>query len=131
MEFYGASTTFLSTKFNHKPYYKNNSQETKIIHFHGAKPHDYVGNWLGIDCKDAYKFACEVDNSNLCSSLRAFSIMMRSENDTGDSLLQNYCLQTLTRHSDICVKFFQALRKQSESCNINRVLFDVVKVKLI
>jgi hypothetical protein len=48
LRFYGKTKEFLSTKFNDKPYYlhkgKKPGEGSKILHFHGAKPHDYLGH---------------------------------------------------------------------------------------
>ena len=60
LKFYEESKEFLDTKFNDKPYYLHTETEKdgKILHFHGAKPHDYLGNWLGVRCPQNLEFIC-------------------------------------------------------------------------
>ncbi len=118
LEFYATSKVFLSKKFNDKPYYEDTdsgSRETKILHFHGAKPHDYLGHWLGIECNPAVKFLCEKGNDlpKLCPSLRSFSVAILSDEVAGDSLLQTYCQQAFSKmpllYAKECANFFKAL----------------------
>jgi len=67
LKFYAETKEFLSTKFNDKPYYlhkgKKPGEVSKVLHFHGAKPHDYLGHWLGIPCSSGVAFLCELTES--------------------------------------------------------------------
>ena len=65
LSFYADSKKFLAKEFNVKPYYTHTPPKiAKIIHFHGAKPHDYIGEWLGISCSPAIKKLCEKKERN-------------------------------------------------------------------
>ena len=74
--FYYDTKKFLDKSFNDKPYYKHlkdAGKASKILHFHGPKPHDYVSHWLGVPCKPAVQPFCgrtEKETPNLCKSLK-------------------------------------------------------------
>ena len=121
--FYEDTKQFLDTKFNAKPYYKGtteagdtSSPAPKVLHFHGPKPHDYVGNWLGIPCNPAVDFICqrtEEETPKLCESLKAFADVIASDKEEVKPLLIEYCESTLGIHgsnySRSCISFFTLL----------------------
>ena len=61
LSFYRSKTSFLSNKFNFKPYWKSTKKvfdSTYIVHFHGPKPHNYMEFILGKGCDEAVKGLC-------------------------------------------------------------------------
>ena len=132
LSFYADSKEFLSTDFNDKPYYKHakRTRDTyKIMHFHGAKPHDYLGSLMGLKCDRAVQFLCDMavmaveKMPNLCRSLKVFADALTS--DRGDRLLEFYCSTAFDKHGkayfDKCYNFFSMLSKinvaKLEKCN--------------
>eukprot|EP01063_Lacrimia_lanifica_P027341 TRINITY_DN3824_c0_g2_i3.p1 TRINITY_DN3824_c0_g2~~TRINITY_DN3824_c0_g2_i3.p1 ORF type:complete len:725 (+),score=204.49 TRINITY_DN3824_c0_g2_i3:71-2245(+) len=111
LTFYESTKKFLSRTFNVKPYYKKTALEDgKVVHFHGAKPHDYMGHWIGVDCNPAVKFICEKtdDFPILCRSLKTFAISMLT---AGPELLVDYCTASFKdmENSKICVRYMRRL----------------------
>ena len=132
LEFYNESKQFLHKQFNDKPYYtwgfKSSDQRrvtppnkfTKILHFHGAKPHDYFGNWLGIKCKPAFAFLC--DNSfkfpYLCQDMKTFAVAILSDKKYGNNHLAQYCSGSFSAKNTIarkCVLFFESLVRMDDA----------------
>eukprot|EP01063_Lacrimia_lanifica_P027340 TRINITY_DN3824_c0_g2_i2.p1 TRINITY_DN3824_c0_g2~~TRINITY_DN3824_c0_g2_i2.p1 ORF type:complete len:733 (+),score=267.79 TRINITY_DN3824_c0_g2_i2:71-2269(+) len=116
LTFYGKTKKFLKRTFNVKPYYKMTALEDgKIVHFHGAKPHDYMGHWIGVECNPAVRFICEKtdDFPILCRSLKTFAKSMLS---SGPELLENYCTASFkdNANSRICVRFMWRLSKMDD-----------------
>jgi len=66
MEFYEQSVQLMAGHWNWKPYWNITTNtnrfddQTKILHFHGMKPHDYVRRVLGETCDSAIQFICEM-----------------------------------------------------------------------
>ena len=78
LDFYRASARFLSPRFNYKPYWKPPKGQLKdpiILHFHGAKPHDYMKYIFGSGCDPAIQFLCvqASELQYLCPSFQVFA----------------------------------------------------------
>jgi len=123
LAFYADTKKFMDRKFNVKPYYTHTPPSVaKIIHYHGAKPHDYVGKWLGRECSPAVRFLCErkeKDMPNLCWSLKSFADAIVMD---GGLLLKDYCKSAflddvgslVTEYGqDSCFKFFSVLSQST------------------
>ena len=132
--FYYDTKKFLDKSFNDKPYYKHSKDignASKVLHFHGPKPHDYIGNWLGVPCKPAVRSICEMtekETPNLCKSLKAFAdtvVLNGGHGQGGDTLVEEYCDTTMGMHglhyADSCVKFFTMLAKSDKHTDCRRI----------
>jgi hypothetical protein len=101
--FYASTVRFLSPLFNFKPYWKMKTKSPFILHFHGAKPHDFLKYMLGETCDQAIRFICEdvQELPFLCASMQVFS---KAVTKTGDPI--SYCKSS-----------FQQNRSQELICN--------------
>eukprot|EP01063_Lacrimia_lanifica_P012582 TRINITY_DN1923_c0_g4_i1.p1 TRINITY_DN1923_c0_g4~~TRINITY_DN1923_c0_g4_i1.p1 ORF type:complete len:788 (+),score=186.17 TRINITY_DN1923_c0_g4_i1:51-2414(+) len=114
LTFYQESKKFLKITFNVKPYYKGvELAASTVMHFHGAKPHDYMGQWMGKDCSPAVKFLCDGTKEFplLCPSLKYFAVsIMAHEHE----LLEEYCKASFEDNADhaaMCIRFLQRVAK--------------------
>lgn len=83
LDFYRNDVQFLDYHFNLKPYFPIASihwDRTRIVHFHGPKPHDYIEFMLGGECNPAYNFLCKksfgISPGSLCKTLTLFAKSM-------------------------------------------------------
>jgi lipopolysaccharide biosynthesis glycosyltransferase len=113
LSYYKDSVTFLDTKFNFKPYWYVSDEEyheSLIIHFHGAKPHDYLMYIMGEQCDDAIQKLCEDGYQIifLCQSLREFA---RSVNHI------NYCASSFPGQYEkeaLCIVVFETIATEAD-----------------
>ena len=130
LDFYRADVTFLSMLFNYKPYWSLSlDRDPYIIHFHGPKPHDYIGHLMGEPCAEAFQHICNKieDMPYLCQS---FQIFARVSNESApgmycknsfenrkQELLCNRILDSFLEQVDDCRSFLVRLRQEIVSSN--------------
>jgi len=78
LSFYNDTVSFLIQRFNYKPYWDvqgPNFDDPFILHFHGAKPHDYLKFIFGSECDTAIASLCDQAESlpHLCEGFKSFS----------------------------------------------------------
>jgi len=83
LEFYDNQVRFLDRNFNFKPYWQQSAignQDPFVVHFHGAKPHDYMRQILGDPCDKATQFLCDqaMELPFLCRAIQQFAQYSRS-----------------------------------------------------
>jgi hypothetical protein len=108
-------TYVLSTDFNAKPYW-NISKETfnasYILHFHGAKPHDYIKSAIGLRCNTAIQTICRSTEKMpvLCESMNAFASFVAKE---------RYCMESFlsTIHIQQCIQLLSFFSGNSVPCS--------------
>jgi len=121
LEFYKKSIQFLSIDFNFKPYYNVNhakAASAKIVHFHGPKPHNYIGHFSGLKCDAATQKLCNKagENKHLCSNVQAFA---KSLLLSGEGNIMGYCRVTYATNKDyqgICFSTLNALATSIDVC---------------
>jgi len=105
LEFYNASFELLSTNFDTKSYSRG-TNDVKIFHFHGAKPHDFLSHLLGKNCHPAFKFMC-VDfwsQPTTCKALREFAVHLHQAR-----AIPEYCHAVFEeREGEACMEYFTA-----------------------
>lgn len=133
LEFYEDDATFLSRCFNFKPYYHLQDiecEEPFIVHFHGAKPHDYLKRIMGQECNPAIRNMCNdaLHMPSLCSSLQIFAkgsqhaIAQEGREDLKGTdkhaMSASYCDIVFPNSQDayVCNGIFDALVEQKEPC---------------
>jgi hypothetical protein len=80
MDFYRNDLRFMPHVFNFKPYWKLSDVSYDvpiIIHFHGAKPHDYLKWIMGDECDSALRSLCNraMRMPYLCEAMQHFAQM--------------------------------------------------------
>lgn len=121
---------FLSRCFNFKPYYKFSDiecAEPYIVHFHGAKPHDYLTHIEGDPCDSAFVHLCDkaLHSRPLCASFQAFARASQSVDEF------SYCNNTMPgRHVEFCSRIMQTLAEQEEECSDVTLVADTVRESL-
>lgn len=120
LDFYKPEVRFLAREFNFKPYWKLSdigNKEPFILHFHGAKPHDYLKHIMGDRCDEALRSLCEAGMRlpYLCKSLKIFAEFSKSVDqvaycnnsfkDAREALFCNEILDEMTRKPDVCYDF--------------------------
>ena len=118
LEYYKNQNSFLDRSFNMKPYWpakRIDFNRSRIVHFHGPKPHDYLGFLMGNECNKAFGKLCSFATRRqmLCHALREFAIAS-SEID-GLSLYCNASFSNVTQQS-ICKRFLGALGTEKIEC---------------
>ena len=119
LEFYRPK--FLSRCFNFKPYYNYSvipecDGKPFVIHFHGAKPHDYFRHILGDKCGKVFRHLCTQAvhemNEPLCLSFQMFARALQSVDE------YSYCDHTMStlKQSKLCNNVLKDLATQSTEC---------------
>lgn len=80
MDFYRNDLRFMPHVFNFKPYWKLSDisyEVPLILHFHGAKPHDYLKRIMGDECDSALRTLCNraMRMPFLCEAMQHFAQM--------------------------------------------------------
>ncbi|GKY99728.1 hypothetical protein MPSEU_000926800 [Mayamaea pseudoterrestris] len=141
LEFYEHEVQFLSKVFNFKPYWQTKDidyQQPYIIHFHGAKPHDYLKHIMGTTCPVAIRGLCKngIKWPSLCHSLQSFarsskevdqvSYCTASFDDAGEALFCNDILDALVSIKEECTDVASVVRtvlnREPEGLGLNRAL---------
>lgn len=127
LDFYRASTQFLSARFNYKPYWKLPEGDLKdpfLLHFHGVKPHDYLKYIFGENCDEAIQFLCAraTQLKYLCPSIQAFAKASKavdpfaycesSFSGSSEALLCNNILDSLVASKTQCTDLSPVIRKE-------------------
>jgi hypothetical protein len=117
LEFYEPVVSFLSRSFNFKPYWKRSAIEEKdpfIVHFHGAKPHDFLKFIMGGKCDKAIQFLCDQTMSlpYLCRAMRIFARATMSVDGVA------YCKASFTKSKEVvfCNYMLDALVSRKDQC---------------
>ena len=116
LDFYENDIRFLSRRFNFKPYYKlpPKSQSPFIIHFHGAKPHDYLKFIMGEKCDQAIDFLCANSFTlpYLCQSIQHFAAMSLAVDQVA------YCKTSFDKseHVFFCNEMMTILAQKKDEC---------------
>ena len=93
LDFYKGHVDFLSIDFNFKPYFQvklHEAASAKVLHFHGPKPHHYIGHFQGLPCDAAAQSLCDQAGASptLCSNVEEFASNLLH---SGDSSAGEYC----------------------------------------
>ena len=135
LDFYRSSVQFLSSKFNFKPYWKAQDQNLTrsfIVHFHGAKPHDYLKFIMGTPCDEAILFLCEQVRMLplLCPSIQRFARSSKSVDPTayceasfvneGEITFCNNVMDTLVSNDDACNNFTALIENELAHARIDQ-----------
>ena len=106
LEFYNSSVKLLDTRFNTKVY-SPLSDDVKVFHFHGAKPHDYLGHLLGKECHRAFRSMCQKYQTSpmKCDGLQRFAVHLHQ-----NKLVDEYCSAVFPASADgeACREYFTA-----------------------
>lgn len=115
LSFYKDTIEFLPQRFNFKPYWDVNGPEFKdpyILHFHGAKVHDYLKFIFGSECDEAIRFMCfRADQLPLlCEGIQAFA---------KHADIDSYCNKTFseTREKQMCARVLKVVNAGSKTCS--------------
>jgi lipopolysaccharide biosynthesis glycosyltransferase len=104
LEFYKPVLRFLPRSFNFKPYWSGTALEKGrsskgpfILHFHGAKPHDFLKFITGHECHGPIKHLCELTWTlpNLCEALQIFARASKSVDEVA------YCNASFTKVKEV------------------------------
>jgi hypothetical protein len=139
LEFYESEVSFLSKVFNFKPYWQKKDidyQNPFIVHFHGAKPHDYLRHILGWTCPVAIRGLCKngINWPSLCQTLQAFaqsskevdpvSYCASSFEDPGEKLFCNDIMDALvsSKHecTDLSLLVREVLAREPDELGLNK-----------
>jgi hypothetical protein len=117
LEFYKPFVRFLPRSFNFKPYWNLSAIQGKnpfIIHFHGAKPHDFLKFIMGEKCDDAIQFLC-VETMKLPFLCRAMQIFARATKSVDEVA---YCKTSFTKAKEVafCNRMLDALVSRKGVC---------------
>jgi len=102
LDFYGGNIKYLSTRFNTKPHYKNNTNwdNAYIIHYQGLKPNDQIEYWFGGTC-DPLK--CSLMSKFHGSPHKCDAMVKFAKAASIETVIKTFCSQSLKQHSDLCV----------------------------
>lgn len=116
LNFYGEEVQLLPRIFNFKPYWKfltDKEQELGpfVVHFHGAKPHDYMNYIMAGGCDETKVGFCH--NGTLCRAIQQFSITSLSVDATEycDTGFKNDLVKAAACHDVL-----RALASPQEEC---------------
>jgi hypothetical protein len=119
LEFYDPVVRFLSRSFNFKPYWKGSAIKEKepfIVHFHGAKPHDFLKFVMGGKCDNAIQFLCDQTMTlpYLCLAMRIFARASVSVDGVA------YCTASFTKPEEVafCNYMLKALVSTNDKCAV-------------
>ena len=117
LDFYEKVVRILPHSFNFKPYWKASVIQQKIpfiIHFHGAKPHDFLKFLMGEKCDDAIQFLCAdiLKYPYFCRAMRHFANASKSVDDVA------YCEASFHKAKEVafCKYMLDALVSRKERC---------------
>lgn len=122
LDFYKGNVDFLAIDFNFKPYYQVKPFEAaskRILHFHGPKPHHYIGHFLGLPCDAAAQTLCDQASTSprLCDSVAEFAKnLLHSGNDNPTK----YCSTVYNEDanvSDFCSFLLSRLGEKESRCH--------------
>ena len=121
LDFYKGHVDFLSIDFNFKPYFQVKPFEAarkKILHFHGPKPHHYIGHFMGLPCDAAAQSLCDVAGTSpfLCDTVSEFAKnLLRSGEDGPEAYCSGVYHGESTR-AELCSFLLERLGKQEGRC---------------
>ena len=115
LQFYASDARFLPHEFNFKPYWTPEpGKEPLILHFHGAKPADYINYLLGEGCHASVVHICEMAAGMpfLCRALQAFAEMSKSIDQVA------YCNQSFEENKQVvfCNELMDMLARRKDEC---------------
>jgi hypothetical protein len=124
LEFYEKDMRFLSRLFNYKPYWSKATVQFKepfIVHFHGAKPSDYIKHVMGDVCGDAVLWLCKEAYAlpTLCKAMQVFA---ESSREIGEDY--GYCEQSFNKETEqqVCVEIMQELVAEKNCTDLPSVI---------
>jgi len=121
LDFYRLNLDFLSEDFNYKPYWMPDSWQSRvpfIMHFHGAKPHNYILSMMpGVECANSIKRFCESGPRSPyhCHSMHEFSSVVD---------INRYCKANFKEAKQVafCEKYLSKMADGGNNC-LNSVSF--------
>jgi hypothetical protein len=134
LEFYKSTVRFLSRNFNFKPYWKHVGlyKDAFIVHFHAAKPHDYLTSILGKECDTAIKPMCHHAETHplLCTTIQEFARSSKSVDQVGyceaafsnatEATFCNNVMDILVASESRCSNFMSLIQPELDRLNIPR-----------
>ena len=113
LSFYNETARFLVQRFNSKPYWDAQGPHFDnpfILHFHGAKPHDYLNHFFGHICDKAIQILCDKAEKlpHLCEAFQAFAQYVP---------IDDYCLGSFSdiKEQRICTQILASMMLGSSS----------------
>lgn len=117
MDFYRNDLRFMPHVFNFKPYWKLADVEYEapvVLHFHGAKPHDYLKRIMGDDCDAALRGLCGqvMRFPFLCDAMQNFAQLSVSIDPVA------YCHASFKDHPKAvyCSEIMHTLAERQQMC---------------
>jgi len=118
LEFYESEARFLSRSFNFKPYYNPSDvqyEEPYIVHFHGAKPHDYLKHIVGDSCDQAVRGLCSqvAHMPSICMAFQLFARFSKAVDPVA------YCNESFAKNKNealFCNDILDALVSKKDQC---------------